>query len=187
MSGPFDDDDFVDPEAGALDQLGVRFTAALQAKDDGKIDVAEDELRTLISEEPRLGEPHLELARLLLDTERLAEAEDHAREAIEQFERSGTWIEAIPANIIRGLAHATLAEILRRKAEEDDVIFGDAAEFHALIAESKQHFEKAAEFDPSDEYASYHAFFLGASGHGGKVEFDDGLKDDDPVFHEPEN
>ena len=169
MSGPFDDDDDsqVDAETGALSALGDRFMAALAAKDAGKLDEAEDMLRALVSEEPRLGEPHLELARLLLDTDRLEQAEDHAREAIEHLERSGAWVDGVPENVVKGLAHAVLAEILRRHADEDDVIFGDPDTFRGIVDESRREFERAHALDPSDDYASYHAFFLGLAGHGG--------------------
>lgn len=176
--GPFDDLP-PDPEIEGLRRLGDRFLKALSAKDAGKIEIAEDLLRELIAEEPRLGEPRMELARILLDTDRISEAEDHAREALEHLEKTGPWTDEVPANIVRGIAHALLAEILRRRAEDDDVIFGDPAEFKALIAESKTHFEKAAELDPSDEYASYHAFFLGVPSGQGKAVFDDGLEDVD--------
>lgn len=179
MSGPFDDDDgSPDPEHEALDALGTRFITALGFKDAGKIDQAEDDLRAILREEPRLAEPRMELARILLDTERLADAEDHAREALEHLEQSGPWTHDLPPNVLLGLAHALLAEVLRRRAEDDDVIFGDPADFKALIEESKAHFEKAAELDPSDEYASYHAFFLGVPGKGA-VDLGDGVGPDD--------
>jgi tetratricopeptide (TPR) repeat protein len=168
-----------DPEAQALDRLGERFLRALNLKDAGKVDEAEDGLRALIAEEPRLGEPRIELARLLLDTERLTEAEEHAREGLAQLQQTGAWTDDIPANVVLGLAHALLAEVLRRRADDDDVIFGDPDAFRALVEEAKQHFEKAAALDPGDEYASYHAFFLGVKGHGAKVDFGDGITEDD--------
>lgn len=169
MSGPFDDDDDApNAEETALAALGDRFVAALAEKDAGRVDAAEEALRALIREEPRLGEPHLELARLLLDTDRLTDAEDHAREAIAQLDASGVWVDGVPENVVKGLAHAVLAEVLRRHADEDDVIFGDPERFKALVDESRREFETAHALDPADEYASYYAFFLGLAGHGGK-------------------
>ncbi|HMV68622.1 MAG TPA: hypothetical protein PKA64_17355, partial [Myxococcota bacterium] len=73
-------------------------------------------------------------------------------------------------HVVHGLAHALLAEILRRRADEEDVIFGDPANYHAIIAEAQDHFAKANALDPSDEYSSYHAFFLGIPGKGGTPE-----------------
>lgn len=153
-------------EAERLEALGPRFLAALQRKDAGDLDGAEDELRAILKAEPRLPEPHLELARVLLDTDRLTEAEAHAREGLSHLEAGGQWTDEVPEAVLLALANALLAEVLRRRADEDDVIFGDPAAFHALLEESQRRFGRAAELDPSDEYASYHAFFLGPKGHG---------------------
>jgi tetratricopeptide (TPR) repeat protein len=157
--------DVTDNEHQALEALGQRFMEAVNAKDRGDIDTAEDIFRTILRVEPRLPEPRLELARLLLDTDRLADAEPHAREAITHLEAGGAWTDELPEHIVKGVAHALLAEILRRIADEDDVIFGDPARFQKLVAESKEHFEKAAALDSDDSYSSYYAFFLGEDGH----------------------
>ncbi len=103
----------------------------------------------------------MELARVLLDTDRLKEAESHAREALDHLENAGPWTDELPPNTIHALAYALLAETLRRIADEDDVIFGNPVRFQQLLDESQKSFAKAAELDPSDDYSSYHAFFLG--------------------------
>ncbi len=150
-----------DLEHDKLAQLSARFWAAMAAREAGRIDAAEDALRAILREEPRLPEPRLELARTLLDTERLEEAEDHAREAIIHLEAGGAWTDDLDDNVVLSIAHATLAEALRQRAESDEVVFGDPAVFKALVEESKDHFTKAAELDPSDATASYYAFFMG--------------------------
>lgn len=154
----------------AIEELGQRFMGALRAKNAGDIDAAEDELRAILRVEPRLPEPHMELGRVLLDTDRLQEAESHAREALEHLEAGGPWTDELPENVVRALAWALLAETLRRIADEDDVIFGDPDRFKALVDESQKAFAKASELDPSDEYSSYHAFFLGPDGAGSTPE-----------------
>ncbi len=159
-------DDPNDPEDQELDALGKRFLAALASRERGDLDAAEDELRAILRVEPRLPEPHMELARVLLDTDRLSEAEDHAREALGYLEAGGQWTDDLPDHVVQALCHALLAEVLRRRVDEDDVIFGDPAQFRRLVEEAKTHFAKAAELDPRDEYASYYAFFLGMEGHG---------------------
>ncbi|MFM2162464.1 MAG: hypothetical protein RLZZ383_1976 [Pseudomonadota bacterium] len=151
-------------EEEALTRLGAQFLEALAAKEAGRIDDAEDALRAIIAVEPRLGEPHLELARLMLDTDRVTDAEAYAREAVAHFEATGAWLDDVAPNVLQALAHATLAEALRRRADEDDVLFGEPATFHAIVAEARQHFEAAHALDPSDAYSSYHAFFLGIPG-----------------------
>lgn len=154
-------DELEQAEQAVLDDLGRRFLAALADKDAGRVDDAEDALRDILRREPRLAEPHLELARVLLDTDRVDEAEPHAREALQHLQTGGQWVDDIPEEVVLGLTHGTLAEILRRRAESDAVLFGDPQVFQDLLAESKRHFEEAARLDPSDDYASYHATFLG--------------------------
>lgn len=148
-------------EQRVLDDLSKQFLAALGKKEAGDFDAAEEALHAILKVEPRLAEPRMELARILLETDRVADAEPHAREALEQLERDGQWIDDIPDEVVKGIAHALLAEILRRRADEDDVLFGDPDTWRALIDESKAHFAEAAELDPSDATSSYYAFFLG--------------------------
>ncbi|TNE89099.1 MAG: hypothetical protein EP330_11715 [Deltaproteobacteria bacterium] len=161
-----------DREQQLLIELEPRFMKAIEAKDAGKLDLAEDELRGILRVEPRLAEPRMELARILLDTDRIEEAEEHAREALSQLEAGGQWTDELPENVVLGLSHALLAEVLRRRIEDDDVVFGSAERYQALLDESRKHFEEAARLDPSDEYASYHAFFLGVPGKGADTDTD---------------
>lgn len=156
-------------EDDVLAELAPRFLTALAHKDAGRFDEAEEILRDLLKIEPRLPEPHLELARLLLDTDRLDHAESHAREAVAHLQAGGQWTEDLPENVVKALAHAVLAEVLRRRADEDDVIFGDPERWRALLEESRQHFDQAAALDPDDSYSSYHAFFLGDQAGAAKV------------------
>lgn len=151
-------------EQAQLEALSKRFMAALRAKEKGKLDLAEDELRAILKTEPRLAEPRMELARLMLDSDRLDEAEPMAREALEQLKSGGRWTDEVPENVLLALAHALLAEILRRHADEDDVIFGDPERFRSIVAESQSLFAEAAKLDDSDDYSSYYAFFMGVEG-----------------------
>jgi len=160
-----DDEPLLSDPNEDLEALSRQFLTALAAKDAGDLDTAEEELRAVLRVEPRLAEPRMELARILLDTDRLADAEPHARQALGHLQSGGQWTDELPENVVLGLAHALLAEILRRHADEDDVIFGDPERFGQLVDESKEHFAKAAELDPDDSYSSYYAFFLGEDGH----------------------
>ena len=155
-----------DREQALLQELEPRFMKALEARGEGRLDAAEDELRAILRVEPRLAEPHMELARILLDSDRLEEAEEHAREGLEHLRAGGQWTDELPENVVLGLAHALLAEVLRRRIEDDDVVFGDPEQYRSLLAESRGLFEEASRLDPSDEYASYHAFFLGVPSSG---------------------
>ena len=144
-----------------LDELSQHFMAALRAKEAGKVDIAEDTLRDILRSEPRLAEPRMELARLLLDSARLEDAETHAKEALEQLEAGNQWLDDLTPEVVLAVCHGLLAEILRRRADEDDVIFGDPDTFKDLVNEARIHFAKAAALDPSDETSSYYATFMG--------------------------
>jgi tetratricopeptide (TPR) repeat protein len=148
-------------ETEQLEQLGQAFMEALRIKEAGSLDDAHEALTSILKQEPRLAEPRMELARILLDTDRVEEAEEHARQALGDLENHGQWVEDIGENTVLALAHALLAEALRRRADDDDIIFGDPETFAALLKESRSHFSKASELDPSDAYSSYHAFFMG--------------------------
>ena len=79
-------DELHDQERATLDELAKKFLQALHDKDNGRLDEAEDALRDILQTEPRLPEPHMELARILVDSDRLTDAETHAREALEKLE-----------------------------------------------------------------------------------------------------
>ena len=151
------------PEESLLDELGDQFMVAVHARNAGKLDEAEEALRAIIRAEPRLAEPHMELGRLLLDIGQLEEAEAHAREALDQLERGGTWTEEIPEQIVLGVACSLLGEVLRRQADSDEVVFGEPDRFRAMLEESQSWFAKAAAADPEDAYSSHQAFFLNPS------------------------
>ena len=147
-----------------LDGQSERFLAALEDLRMGRTDRAGETLRGILSVEPRLAEPRMELARILLDTGRLRDAEAEAREALGILEAGGQWTEELPEDVVLGLAHGLLAETLRQIADTDEVIFGDPAKFHAITLESRRLFERAAQLDADNQHASYHAFFLGIPG-----------------------
>ena len=144
-----------------LKPLETEFLQAITLKEAGKIDEAEQVLRSILKTEPRLPEPRMELARILLDTERLSDAEEHAVTALADLQKSGPWTKMLEDDVVLALCHALLAETLRRRADEDDVIFGDPEGFQDLVKRSQSHFATAARLDPSDETSSYYALFFG--------------------------
>ena len=151
----------MEEESAQLAALEKQFLVAVGLRNKGQIDRAVQQFKAILTVEPRLAEPHIELAHICVDTDRLDRAESHAREAIEQLSQGGAWLDSVSENTVKSVAHALLAEVLRRRADEDDVIFGDPDEFRKMVEESKEHFKIAAALDPDDATASYYAFFMG--------------------------
>jgi thioredoxin-like negative regulator of GroEL len=133
--------------------LEKRFEEALDARRRGDVDGAAELLRGILKIEPRLAEPRLELAHLLIETGQVEEAEEHAREAISVLEAGGRWTEELDDSQILSLAWSTLGEALRRRADDDAVVFGPAAAYEALVNESQSAFERAVGLDPENEHA----------------------------------
>jgi tetratricopeptide (TPR) repeat protein len=158
-----------------LNALEQQFMQALALKEKGQGDKALALLESILRVEPRLPEPHLEMARIYLERERLEEAEAEAREAVGLLERGGQWLEDIPEAIMQALAWALLGEILKQRAASDDVVFGEADVFRALIAESRAAFAKAVELDPEDLASAVTAAELG--GEEEEEDEDDDLPD----------
>lgn len=133
-----------------LDGLGERFYRALDLARDRDLDGAADLLSGILKIEPRLGEPHLELARILAETGQLDEAEAHAREAVRILESGGQWVDDLPEPVLQSLAHGLLGEVLRRRADSDEVVFGDPKSWESLMKEAKAAFARASELDPTN-------------------------------------
>ena len=144
-----------------LEALAERFMQALGARQAGDVDRAAELLAEILKKEPRLPEPHLELAHIHLEAGRLPEAEANAREGLSWLERGGQWVDNLENFQVASLAHGLLGEVLSQKANTDDVVFGDPEVFAELLAESKRHFQEAAKLDPDNAYAGSQAFFLG--------------------------
>jgi tetratricopeptide (TPR) repeat protein len=154
--------------------LGARFLAGVRHVQQGRIDDAQEIFRAILAVEPRLAEPRLELSRIFLDSGRLPEAEAEAREALRLLEAGGQWLDELPEPAVLGIGHGLLAEILRQRADTDEVIFGPPERFHELTRQAREHFAKAATLDPENQHASYHAFFM-------KLELAGGPEDPEPA------
>ncbi len=163
-----DDTDLMEAPEGYLEALGPRFLQAMDLLRQGHTDSASEILREILAEEPRLPEPRLELARLALDGGLLDEAEAQARQGLGLLEAGGQWIDDLPEATVQSLAHGLLAEILRKQADRDEVIFGEPERLRGLLDEARQHFDKAARMDPDNEHAAYYASFLGLGEESGE-------------------
>lgn len=144
-----------------LEGLPELFMEAITARQRGDVDRAQDRLTEVLRREPRLAEPRLELGRIHLDAGRLEDAEAQTREGLEILLRGGQWLETLSGNELLSLAHGQLAEVLRQRADSDEVLFGDPVVWRALLDEARQQFARATELDPENSHANYHGFFLG--------------------------
>jgi tetratricopeptide (TPR) repeat protein len=149
-----------------LEGLDKRLLDALEARRKGDVDAASELLRSILSVEPRLAEPRLELASMLIEAEQLEEAEAEAREAARLLDLGGQWTQDVEPGVLRSLAWNLLAESLRRQADQDEVVFGDPERWTALMQESREAFQKAASLDPTNEHAGHWALGMGPSGAG---------------------
>jgi tetratricopeptide (TPR) repeat protein len=148
------------PTDGHLEGLGELFVAGLEARQAGNIDRAVELLRLILRKEPRLAEPRLELAHIHLEAGRLEEAELEAREGVRLLEAGGQWVDSLPEPQMKALAYGLLAEVLKRHADTDAVIFGDPERFKAILAESRALYARASALDPQNEHAAHADFFL---------------------------
>jgi len=144
-----------------LEKLGQDFMAAMQLVEQGDNAGGEKALREILKVEPRLAEPRMELARLRLLDEDLESAEVEARNAVALLDAGGQWNLDIPEDVMSGLAHGLLGEVLRQKASSDAVLDGPPETFQATLREAQLQFQVASDKDPENEHARYHAFHLG--------------------------
>ncbi len=163
-----------------LEGLGQRFLLAMAARDKDDLDAAAELLRSILRAEPRLGEPHMELGRILLETGQLEEAEEHAREAVRIFEAGGQWTDDLPEAVVSSMAWDLLGEVLRSKADSDEVVFGAPETFAGLMAEAKAAFLQAARLDPTNEHAITWAFGFDPASVAAEAEADKAPLDEEP-------
>ncbi len=142
-------------EGSVLEGLQMRFLQAMEARHAGDVDSAAELMRSILKIEPRLAEPRLELASILLGAAQLHEAEEQSREAIAILETHGQWVEDVSEEALLSLAYGTLGEALRRQADTDEVVFGDPQVWEAMIQEAKSAFTRAVALDGDNVHASY--------------------------------
>ena len=180
---PIELEDLVDrPDLEAAEDhlapLGARLADAIKAYERKDVDAAGEILRGILRVEPRLAEPRLQLAALLLETSQLEEAEAEAREALALLESGAQWTDDLTEDELLSLAADTLGEVLRQRADTDDVVFGDPEVWRALIDESTALFSRAYKLDPDNDHAA--AMVLGYDPKARDEDADDVDEANDP-------
>ena len=145
----------MDDEEKEMASLQGRFLEAMNARQNNDVDAAAELLRGIIKVEPRLPEPHMELAHILICVGQLDEALTHAEEAVNALEMGGQWTDDLPENTMKSLAYGVLGEVYRLQADSDEVVFGEPEKWEDLVKRSKNAFQKAAALDENNAHA-YH-------------------------------
>jgi tetratricopeptide (TPR) repeat protein len=140
-----------------LEGLDAQFMDGLKRMASKDIDGAAECFRRVLQREPRLAEPRIELARILMLTGQVREAEAEAREAIKILEAGGQWIDILEEHQVSSVAYGLLAEILRVLAESDEVVFGDPEAWRNIVDEAHAAFRRARTLDPENAHADYWA------------------------------
>lgn len=144
----------------ALRALEGRFLEACALAREGKAEEALNAFSAVLRIEPRLAEPRMERARLLLEGGSPEDAEAEVREAIRLLEAGGAWLEDPPEEVLLGMAYALLGEAILRRADTDDMVHGSPGPLAALHGEAADAFRRAVMLDPGNEHARFHAFHL---------------------------
>jgi tetratricopeptide (TPR) repeat protein len=137
-----------------LSELENMFMNAMKLRQNGEVDSSEKLLHTIIVKEPRLPEPHIELAHIYTIAEKYDEAITHINDAITYLENGGQWLEFEDINLI-AMAYLIKGEIYKSLADQDHIVFGDPNIFEEYIKLSKDAYKKSYELDPSNEDAIY--------------------------------
>jgi len=149
------DKTLLDRDEEHLEGLGDRFLVALGLMEKGEIDRAAELFRGIIKIEPRLAEPRMELARILLDTGQIDEAHGQATEAVRILDCGGQWTEALPENVVLSTAYGLVGEICRRMASADEVVFGDPDLWKERMDQAQAAFRRASALDPENAHANH--------------------------------
>jgi len=140
-----------------LESLEDAMAEALELRQKGSNEEAVRLFRQILSSEPRLAEPRLELAHLAASADDWEEAEAQARMAVQVLRSGGQWILDLPAEQLLAFAVNLLGEILVRSIELGDLIFRDKKRFNTIWNEAANLFVEAKALDPSNEDARSNA------------------------------
>lgn len=143
-------------ENANIQQLESHFLRAMSLRQAGQSQPALKILLAILAEEPRLPEPHLEIAHIYYAMDQLEDARTHVEQAVQQLENGGQWLE-IPEADILSIAYILQGEIYRSLADQDEIVLGDPAQFEALINRAKNAFNKAKLIDPANAEAVGHS------------------------------
>jgi tetratricopeptide (TPR) repeat protein len=138
-----------DVENATLQQFETHFIHAMELRQQGNTQAASKILLAILKEEPRLPEPHLEIAHIYYSMDQLDDAQIHIEQAVQQLENGGQWLD-IPENDLLSIAYVLQGEIYRGLADQDEIVLGNPERFQDLINRAKNAFNKAKMIDPAN-------------------------------------
>ena len=159
-----DEVDVAEDQEHHLVPLGTRLQKAMQLRADGKDAEATERLQAILSTDPRLAEPRLELAHLAAAREDWDEAEAQARMAVDVLRSGGQWTADVPAEALLSFSVNLLAEVIYRSLQDSELIFTDRPAFDRRWNEAAGLFVEALRIDPSNEDARYWTTHVQARG-----------------------
>ena len=142
------EDIIANAESAAIEPIQALFMAAMEHRQMGQTKKAEACLLEIVKNEPRLPEPHLELAHIYHATEQLKDARIHIEEAVQYLENGGQWLD-LPEKEVLSMAYVIQGDIYRSLADLDEVVFGDQVLYVEYINKAKTAFSKANMIDSS--------------------------------------
>lgn len=142
------EDIIANAESSAIEPMQALFMAAMEHRQMGQTKKAEACLLEIVKNEPRLPEPHLELAHIYHSTEQLDEARIHIEDAVQYLENGGQWLDLPEAEVL-SMAYVIQGDIYRSLADLDEVVFGDQVLYVEYINKAKKAFTKANTIDSS--------------------------------------
>jgi tetratricopeptide (TPR) repeat protein len=137
-------------------ELEGRFLEAMECLRGGRDGRAMELLKEILNADPRLPEPHLELAILWHGQGRLDEAIEHARLAVKVLERGGQWTDDLPSHVLLAHARNLLGELLVEQSQAGETPF-DHDHFAEIWNEACALFAAAYEGDPDNADARRNA------------------------------
>ena len=129
-------------EASEIEPMQALFMAAMEHRQHSNPKKAEACLLEIVKKEPRLPEPHLELAHIYCAQEQFEDARIHIEQSVQYLENGGQWLE-LPENEILAMAYLIQGEIYRSLADLDEVVFGDQSVYIEYVNRAKNAFKKA--------------------------------------------
>ncbi len=137
-------------EHEAIEPMQALFIAAMEHRQQGQTKKAEICLLEIVRKEPRLPEPHLELAHIYFSIEQLDDARSHIEQAVQYLENGGQWLE-VPEKELLSMAYLIQGSIYRNLADQDEIVFGEQKTYIEYINRAKNAFNKANLLDPSNK------------------------------------